>query len=811
MPLVIAQVVLDHTTNAYDQPFDYLVPEQLNETCLPGCRVQVPFGRGNTCRQGIVLSCRPYETGRTLKSIERVVDPAPILSDEMLQLAGWMREHTFCTYYDAVSAMLPAGLSLRIKTYFRLVHRPDILPDGDAGALIDLLDRSGGKMECEKLCASLSLSQNAPLFERLVRDGIIERTESAERRMGDATQKMVRISPDFDGTSIKLTPKQRAVVDLLSEIGACSVKEVLYFTGVTSAVISALAKKGAVEFYEQEVFRAVCPQGINRSTDETQICLTPEQQRAYETLLDRLKAGRGESALLYGVTGSGKTQVFLKLADAVVAEGRGVIVMVPEIALTPQTLSIFYRRYGDNVAVFHSAMALGQRMDEWKRVKTGRAKIAVGTRSAIFAPFAELGLIIMDEEQEHTYKSERSPRYHARDLAKFRARYHRALFLMASATPSVETYSAAKAGHATLCTLTERYGGAHLPEVVTVDMRKELLAGNTGAISRELAGRLEDTLQQGNQAILLLNRRGHNTYISCPSCGFVATCPNCSISMTYHSANGRLICHYCGHSETYTKTCPKCGAEHLRYYGTGTQKAEEELARLFPNARVVRLDADSTMTRNSFSDALSAFQKGEADILLGTQMVAKGLDFPKVTLVGVLAADGAMYSDDFRSYERTFSLLTQVIGRSGRGKAEGVALIQTANPNSDIIRLSALQDYDAFYKTEILTRKLMIYPPYCEIVLACVTADRYDIAATAANALFDAIKALVAGEYRDVKLIILGPSPATVPKVGGRYRFRLIIKCHNNQRFRDLMRAAMRQSEHKDASVFLDVNPETIL
>lgn len=811
MPPVVARVVLDRTTTAFDQPYDYRVPDALAAACLPGCRVEVPFGRGNARRQGIVLSCEEAAaTDRPLKEIARVVDASPVLSDEMLQLCGWMREHTFCTYYDAVSAMLPAGLGLKMQESFRLLTLPDPLPEGDAGAALHLLQRAGGNLERGKLAEALGVAEDAPLLAELQRAGWVECVTSAARRMQDATQKMARLAePDPDAPPPNFTPKQQTVVDLLAETGAVSVRELLYFTGVTQAVVTALAKKGAVVLFEQEVFRTSCPPDLE--PDRREIVLTPSQQTAFDTLLDRYRAETGQVALLYGVTGSGKTQVFLKLVDEAFHAGRGVIVMVPEIALTPQTLSIFYRRYGETVAVFHSAMSPGQRMDEWKRVKTGRAKIAVGTRSAVFAPFDDLGLLIMDEEQEHTYKSERSPRFHARDLAKFRAGYHKALFLMASATPSVETYSAAKAGHATLCTLPERYGNARLPEVLTVDMRSELLAGNTGVLSRTLAERLQQTLERGEQAILLRNRRGHNTYVSCPSCGYVATCPNCSISMTYHSANGRVMCHYCGYSEPAAATCPHCGKAPLRYLGAGTQRAEEELSRLFPQARVLRLDADSTMTRNAFSDALSAFARGESDILLGTQMVAKGLDFPNVTLVGVLGADGAMYSEDFRSFERTFSLLTQVVGRSGRGDRSGVALIQTMYPDSDVIRLAALQDYDAFYESEILTRRLMTYPPYCDLAQICLTAPRYDGAAAAADRFLETVKSLVGAAYGDVKLIVLGPTPAAVPRVNGKYRFRLLIKCRATRRFREMLRAALTQSQSPDVTITVDLNPETIL
>ncbi|MBP5618357.1 MAG: primosomal protein N', partial [Clostridia bacterium] len=517
-----------------------------------------------------------------------------------------------------------------------------------------------------------------------------------------------RLSDDFDPDRPR-TQKQKAVTDLLAEVGAASIKEIGYFTGVTSAVVSALEKKGDLVTFDEEVYRTDV---VEEAADPAPITLTPEQQEAFDGLLALTKENKGQTALLYGVTGSGKTQVFLRLVDEVVAEGRGAIVMVPEIALTPQTLSLFRRRYGGRVAAFHSAMSLGRRLDEWKRVRDGQALVAVGTRSAVFAPFRDLGLILMDEEQEHTYKSESSPRYHARDVARFRAAWHKCLLVPASATPSVETFSLAKSGRCALFTLRERYGGARLPQVHTVDMRQEMREGNVSPFSRTLIMRLGETLEAGCQAILLLNRRGHHTVVTCAACGHVMTCPHCSISLTYHSDNNRLMCHTCGYSAPFVSKCPECGAAQIKYAGVGTQRAERELKEQFPEARVLRMDADSTMARRAYEEKLTAFAKGEYDILLGTQMIEMGLDFPRVTLVGVLGADGALYSEDYHSFERTFSLLTQVIGRSGRGDDEGLAVVQSLSPDNEIIELAARQDYDAFYEQEILTRKVMIYPPY---------------------------------------------------------------------------------------------------
>lgn len=808
----IAAVAVEGTTYFYDKLYSYLLPPEMGGA--EGCRVLVSFGKGNRKRQGIIMKISDSAELDKIKPITRLLDKTPLISGEMLELACYLKEHTFCTYFEALKLALPAGINLRIVASYRLAEGVTLTQiealTGDEKTAATYLYNSGATVEKERLLQVLELPENSTLPDDLAGKGIFVRTDDAVRRVGDATVKMVRpLREPEEGE--KLSPKQKSVLDLLLEVGAASVKEICYFTGVTQSVVTALIKKGLAEAYENEVYRN--PHRGVKSEENTEITLTESQQRAFETLEQKYASGGG-AALLYGVTGSGKTSVFLKMADKVAAEGRGVIVMVPEISLTPQTLEIFHRRYGSRVAVFHSAMSLGQRMDEWKRVKNGDALIAVGTRSAVFAPFENLGLIIMDEEQEHTYKSESSPRFHARDVARFRAAKDKALLILASATPSIESFSAAMSGRYTLCRLDKRYGNACLPNVETVDMRDELMRGNTAAVSSLLETRIRETLDKKQQAILLLNRRGHNTFVSCRSCGHVITCPNCSISMTYHSANRRLMCHYCGYSIEFTSVCPECGQEHMRYSGLGTQKAEEELQLKFPGARVLRMDADSTMTRNSYDEKLTAFSRGEYDIMLGTQMVAKGLDFPAVTLVGVLNADRSMYSDDYRSFERTFSLLTQVVGRSGRGEQPGTAVIQTINPESSVILLAKEQDYDSFYRQELAARKLMIYPPYCDICQLGFVSEEKQAASDAADTMFRLLKAL-SGEESRVRMIILGPSVASVPKVSGRYRYRLIIKCRNNADFRNLLSRALlsfsKTPEGKKATVFADINPEGII
>lgn len=808
MACSIARTVIDGSTYSFDKCYDYLIPDGV--VCQPGCRVIVPFGRGNSQKQALVLEVLENSSLQTLKHMISVVDSTPVLTTEMLGLIKWLKEHTFCTYYDAVHAVLPSGLNIAVSVEYGAANVDVSALSGLKSRIYELLSSSNKTLTEDKIAKTLGIESIKPILESMADEGIIYRETHSLRKIGDASVKMAQLTDPEGETAVRLTPKQRRVVELLRDAGTVSVKEITYFTGIGQAVIKNLEKYGVIRLFDNEIYRRPHIDSTPKKVKE--VILTQEQSRVYDTVCEKQRSGEFSTVLMHGVTGSGKTQVFLKLAEETVAAGRGVIVMVPEIALTPQMLDLFYSRFGNMVAVFHSALPLGQRLDEWKRVKKGKARIALGTRSAVFAPFDDIGLIVMDEEQEHTYKSEQSPRFHTRDVARFRCAYHKCVCLLSSATPSIESYSAAQSGKYTLCTMKNRYGNAVLPDVIPVDMRSEVARGNNGNLSMILADEIQNNLDNNRQSILLLNRRGHNTYVSCPACGYVATCKNCSISMTYHSASGRLMCHYCGYSEPYSTTCPSCSGNHLRYSGAGTQKLEDELSLLFPKARVLRLDADTTMARNAFSEKLSAFSKGEYDILVGTQMVAKGLDFPNVTLVGVLAADQSMYSDDYKGFERTFALLTQVVGRSGRGDVPGKAYIQTMSPDSDVIRLAAKQDYEAFYNNEIMTRKLMIYPPYCDIVTVVSASPIQNNASAAAGSFVSILTEAVKKDFNDVKVIILRPTPTAVPRVNNKYRYRIVIKCKNNNRFREMLRSSLdiyyKSALAKSAPLSVDVNPE---
>lgn len=811
----IAKVAVENAAYSFDDAFDYAIPQDLANKVQPGVRVLVPFGNGNKKRQGFVFALRQPKADKKCKAIAEVLDDEPLLNNELLRLAVFLKEQTFCTLFDAAKAMLPSGIGLHFVLSYILnpAYAEEISTEDSAQqAVVKYLREKAVYVKRDKILKDLGYKKDTPLLETMAKQGILLCNTDAQRKIGDATVKMARLTAfyfEFADGAGKLTKKQKEVVAFLENVGTASVKEICYFTGVTAAVISTLVGKGIIEFFENEIFRR--PKFEKQTSAKTPIHLTAAQQSAFDGLYSQLQAESPKTALLFGVTGSGKTQIFLRLIDAVLKTDKGVILMVPEISLTPQMLSIFYERYGSQVAVFHSALSMGERLDEWKRVKKGEAKIALGTRSAVFAPFENLGLIVMDEEQEHTYKSEMSPRYHARDVARFRAKNHNALLLLASATPSLESYARAKSGQYALYTITERYGNAVLPEVLTVSNT----LSNTGTrLSDALVCELRETLKAGNQSILLLNRRGFNTFAACSACGKVKTCPNCSISLTYHARNHRLMCHYCGYSEPFTDTCAECGTKSVQYSGFGTQRLEDTISELLPEARILRLDTDTTASRYSFENSLKKFTNGAYDIMVGTQMVAKGLDFPNVTLVGVVSVDQMLYNDDYKSAERTFDLLTQVVGRAGRGDKAGKAIIQTAFPDNEVIALAKAQDFPAFYDLEIQIRKVMIYPPYCDLCTIGFVGTDELLTKAASKAFLESLRTRHRAEYADVNLIVLGPIAPRLAKVSGKYRFRIVLKCHNNARLRAFVSAQLKEfaknNTYKKVTVIADMNPENI-
>lgn len=811
-----AKVAVEAANYSFDMEFTYSVPAQLELSALPGCRVTVPFGNGNRKSLGIIFELTDECEAKRVKKIIEVKDETPLLSDEMIQLARFISDRTFCTLYEAAKSMLPAGINYRMVKYYAANPEAEKSKteklEGAEKEVYELLVSRGEFVREDLIFSNLSMKIDLPVTEALLRKKLILLQSDAVKNLGDLTARMVRPLENTDEGK-KLSKKQQEVLDILKDAGAATVRELCYFTGYTPAVINALVKNGFAEFYECEVdyFAGISGDEGTR----TVISLTDEQQQAKEKLSSLALSGKRSTTLLYGVTGSGKTSVYMSLMDEVIDSGKSVLLLVPEIGLTPQALGIFCKRYGRNVAVFHSALSIRERSEQWKRVKKGECNVVIGTRSAVFAPLSNLGLIIIDEEQEHTYKSEQTPRYDAADVAKFRSAYNECPLVLASATPRVESYAKALKGRYELCRLTSRYGNAVMPDVLTVDMRIAEKMSACNEISKELYESLKANLDSGKQSILLINRRGYNTFAVCDACSQVITCPNCSISMTYHSANNRLLCHYCGYSMPFTGECPECHEQSVRYAGFGTQKIQDELSALFPEARILRMDADTTTAKDSHGRFFGAFENGDYDILIGTQMVAKGLDFPNVTLVGVISVDQQLYNDDFRSLEKTFSLLTQVVGRSGRGESRGTAIIQTLTPENEIIRIAAKQNYDEFFNTEIKIRKAMKYPPFCDLCVLGLVGTNEAAVHIAANNILELIRKLTEEKYKDEKIQVLGPVPARVSKVGGKFRYRIIIKCINSASFRAMISEILKETgtspSYKHVTVYGDMNPDSVL
>lgn len=813
---LIAGVALEKAVYNFDRIFEYIVPLSFKGKQLTGCRVVVPFGRSNSRRQAMVMYTKEMQIDLSkYKELLSVLDASPVFTDEMLGLVHFMKNRYYCTMYDGIRAMLPTGINYKIDTLYSIndefEYNSEFLDETQQQVYGYLSTRKNFVAESEIL-KDLGLTSDSAVLYEMYMLGVLCKQEGASRKIGDKMQKMIRIVNK--NTDIKLTPKQAEAYEVLNSIFSISVKELCYFSGCTQAVADALVKKGIAEYFQEEIYRIPSAyKSVEKSVKD--IKLTLEQQMAYDDLINRYKSGRGQVSLLYGVTGSGKTSVFMRLIDVVISDKKGVIVMVPEISLTSQLINLFKARYGHNVAVFHSGLSLGERLDEWKRVKNGYAKIAVGTRSAVFAPFDNIGLIIMDEEQEYTYKSESSPRFHAREVAKYRCNKHNCLLLLASATPAIESFYNCQKGRYSINKLTVRYGNSRLPKVIMADMNLESQRGNNSGISSVLLSAIEKNIEKGMQSIILLNRRGHNTFVSCKKCNEVISCPNCSISLTYHSDNNRLMCHYCGHSEPLQQECPVCHSTGLRFSGLGTQKAEQTLMDAFPDARILRLDADSTMAKFSHEKKLNDFAEGKYDIMIGTQMVAKGLNFPKVTLVGVLSADQMLYSDDYRSYERAFSLLTQVVGRSGRGDLEGRAIIQTFTPENPTILLAAKQDYDSFYRNEILLRKAMLYPPFSDICMVGFVGDNEDRTQQSAKEFTKMLINKANKKYPDMPLRVIGYSPAEINKINNKFRYKCVMKFRNSPDFRKMLSQLLieygKDRRFSSVTAYVDINPDTIL
>ena len=748
MPDAVAKIAVSAAPYWIDKPYEYAVPDDLLGRVQPGIRVAVPFSAGNRRSEGIVLALSDKAEYEKLKDISEVLDTEPVLTQQQIQLALFMRERFFCTVYDAVRAILPAGL---------------------------WFDRDGRRRVSDKTVETIRLT--VPAREAL---------DTAEAMQKNA-------------------PAQARILRELAPYGEMPLRELLLFTGCARTTVKKLISTGLAESIKREVFRI--PE-FSAGDRLKMPVLNDEQQSAFEGLDMLASSGKAAVSLLEGVTGSGKTSVYIHLIDSVLKRGKSAILLVPEIALTPQMLYTFSSYFGDDIAVLHSSLSPGERYDEWKRLKTGRAHVAIGTRSAVFAPVDNLGILIIDEEQEDTYRSENNPRYDARDVAKYRCFKNSCLLVLGSATPDLVTRYCAESGRYSRFVLRRRYNEMKLPEVKIIDLKNELRRGNEGSISVPLRTELLENLERGEQSILFLNRRGAHKLVTCGECGFVYKCPHCSVSLTYHSVNRRLICHYCGYTRRVDEVCPDCGGI-LKYIGAGTQLVEEELHSLFPGTEILRMDADVLSGSMTHEQVFERFRAENIPIMIGTQMVTKGLNFENVTLVGVLSADQSLYSGDFRAAERTFSLITQVIGRSGRGQKAGRAVIQTFTPSSEVIRQAARQDYDAFYQSEIILRKLQDSPPFSDLLSVTASGAEERAVVDACRFVKNRLCFLLGQKE---KTEFLGPTPLTVVRVNNRFRYRIIIKCRSDSAIRNAVSGVITEcstdKRFRGISFYADNDPE---
>ena len=811
----MVKVAVSAAPYSIDKPYSYLVPESLAAAAVPGVRVMVPFGRGNKESEGLILARVQEPKLPGSKAIRQILDSEPVLDKAGIDLALWMRGRYFCTVFEAVKTILPAGLWYGLREIWSLAMEPETARSAAVGIpgawqVLDLLEKQGGKADIRVLRDALGDGAEKPL-KAMKKAEILTCETDAKRKIADKSHRMVELAVNTEDAYALTEPKRRSaparyeVVNFLATAGRTPAAEVSYYTGASARTLKAMEKAGLIAFSEEEELRVPSLDDVEPGPE---IVLNEEQQRAFEEILGRVQAAKPSVTLLHGVTGSGKTQVYLRLVQETLALGKTAMVLVPEIVLTPQMMRKFSSYFGSRVAMLHSSLKMTERYDQWKRIRRGEVDVVLGTRSALFAPLKNLGLIIMDEEQEGSYQSENVPRYDAREVAKYLCVREKAALVFGSATPTVETAWAAEQGNYQKALLRRRYNENALPEVLIADLRQEILNGNPGLISTPLRQELEKNLAAGEQSILFLNRRGSSRMLLCGECGYVPQCPRCSTAMTYHSANGRLMCHYCGHSEPAADTCPECGG-WMKHVGAGTQKVEEELRELFPEAGILRMDADTTA--GGHEEILQTFERERVPILLGTQMVAKGLDFENVTLVGVLSADISLYVDNYRAAERTFSLLTQVVGRAGRGGKTGRAVIQTYTPGNDVIRCAARQDYDAFYESEIRMRRLRRYPPFADLFTVTVSGTEEGRVLRAAVSVRETLRQLcrrpelAAGEPE-----VLGPAPAPVVKVNNRFRYRCTLVGKNDKATREMLawlqKDFAKDSANRGMNLFVDHN-----
>ena len=818
-----------------DVAYDYYIPNEFEGLVREGSFVSVPFGKGNRAVSAVVTEVKDKCDYEHPKPISEVSLGEVLLDSEAREMCRFLCDYTLCTYGEAVKTVVPSAALSRLMEYYSAT--------GEEKKIDKLSEKALMFYSYIKRCGPVSQGrlksqfgdETAQLCVSLIKLGFIKK----EARVKEATNfkyityvSLIKDDPEkIEAAATKTrSPLQGEIIRLLQKIDRITTDELYMRIGKNAAVqLSSLEKKGLVRLEKIESYRNPYLDKCQNDTTEDSP-LSEEQREAYERIAALYEKDEAAAVLLHGVTGSGKTRVIKAMIDRVIADNKSVIMLVPEISLTPQTVGYFCSQYGERVAVIHSSLSQGERFDAWKRIKRGEADIVIGTRSAIFSPVKNLGMIVIDEEQEHTYKSDTDPKYLAHDVARFRSGKNKSLMLLSSATPSLASYYKAQSGAYTLVEMNSRYGGATLPEVVISDMRFETDSGNVSPVGSVLAESLRRVYSEGKQSIVFLNRRGYNSAVSCRVCGEAVLCPNCSVSLTYHTRmplgeaddakayfqmraeRGVLTCHYCGFRTRLPEKCPTCKAEHFRFMGCGTQKAQEELERIVPGARVLRMDMDTTQTKHSHEKILESFRRGEADILLGTQMVTKGHDFPRVTLVGVLNADSSLYLDDYRASEKTFSMLTQVVGRAGRGASAGMAVVQTANPDSEVIRLAGEQDYKTFFEKEIRLRRALVFPPFCDIAVLTLSATDEALLAACSARLSERTRELLSGEYKDVEAVVFGPFEAPVYKIQNTCRMRLVIKCRLNKRARQFISRLLCEfgKAAKNVTVSADLNPSSL-
>ncbi|MGM7701117.1 primosomal protein N' [Pseudalkalibacillus sp. Hm43] len=806
---MIAGVIVDVPAMGTDKTFDYRIPEHLEEVISIGMRVVVPFGPRKLT--GFVIALKDTSEHNRLKKIEDIVDPSPILNCELIELGKWIAENTLCFLHSAYQSMLPAAMKMNYSKKILLTDQADLsgIPEvfhpgllSEDGLTWDEVLKHE-KADVRKIQQALS-------------DGELEVQYEIRSKGKKKKHKVIHIDLSSEALALSLeamkkkAPKQADVLKYVLDHGEEEIPtlKLMEETGASRATVKSLIDKGLFKETEEEVYRDPYKDREFKHTEP--LPLTEEQQQAITPILDDIENRQHETFLIHGVTGSGKTEIYLQSIEKVIQQGKDAIMLVPEISLTPQMVHRFKGRFGSEVAVLHSGLSVGEKYDEWRKIQRKEAKVVVGARSAIFAPFENIGIIIIDEEHESSYKQEENPRYHARNIAIERGKFHQCPVVLGSATPTLESYARAQKGVYTLCTLHERVNQRELPSAEVVDMREELRSGNRSLFSTSLFERLKDRLEKGEQSVLLLNRRGYSTFVNCRDCGFVAQCPHCDISLTYHKRSNVLKCHYCGHEAPHPSHCPECSSEHIRFFGTGTQKVEEELNRLLPEASVIRMDVDTTSRKGMHEKLLNTFAEQKADILLGTQMIAKGLDFPNVTLVGVLAADSMLHLPDFRSAERTFQLLTQVGGRAGRHILSGEVVIQTYTPEHYSIQLAQQHDFLTFYNKEMQMRKLHQYPPFYFLALITISHEELmyvvDICEKVAARLQESLSS---------NAIILGPVASPIPRVKDRYRYQCVIKYKNEPNLKEILNEILvhyqKRMQQDQLTISVDMHPQTIL